>query len=30
MILLILYISSLVTDPVKRLEQVARRVAQGI
>lgn len=29
MILLILYISSLVTDPVKRLEQVARRVAQG-
>ncbi|OPZ74296.1 MAG: Methyl-accepting chemotaxis protein PctB [Firmicutes bacterium ADurb.Bin456] len=29
MILLILYISGLITDPVKRLEQVAKRVAQG-
>jgi len=29
MILLILYISSLVADPVKRLELAARRVAQG-
>jgi methyl-accepting chemotaxis protein len=29
MILLILYISGLVADPVKRLEQVARRIAQG-
>jgi methyl-accepting chemotaxis protein len=29
MILLILYISSLVADPVKRLELVARRIAQG-
>ncbi len=29
MILLILYISGMIADPVKRLEQVARRIARG-